>query len=257
MRILEDPEIVISDLHRQLNEHFKLRPPVGQSTISNYVNHSIGCTLKLIHPEPVDYNSPDRIEKLGRALHGVRPVKAVETKRGFNHYLLVAVDKNGLIASESTPQPDRMGVQHQCPCKKRRLQKYNLAGHIRRSLQRNVTEANATSWLHEVKRNFLLAIMAENEDDDLDESDGEEILMEKGSSSDSSDSSTSGSDIDKQGDGGEEVMSEEEQEKDEQMEELEEDEKMQEEEVEEEDVQQIPSTKSRYILRSSGTRLQA
>ncbi|OAQ22237.1 hypothetical protein K457DRAFT_1809891 [Linnemannia elongata AG-77] len=61
-RLLDEPDIPITDLHNQLNKHFRFKPSVSRSTVQNAVNKRIGYTLKLIHPEPKNYNDPDHIQ---------------------------------------------------------------------------------------------------------------------------------------------------------------------------------------------------
>ncbi|KAK3818025.1 MAG: hypothetical protein JOS17DRAFT_677014, partial [Linnemannia elongata] len=61
-RLLDEPDIPITDLHDQLYRHFRLKPPVSRSTVQNAVNKRIGNTLKQIHPEPKNYNDTDRIQ---------------------------------------------------------------------------------------------------------------------------------------------------------------------------------------------------
>ncbi|KAF9084598.1 hypothetical protein BGX29_002473 [Mortierella sp. GBA35] len=61
-RLLDEPDIPITDLHGQFNKHFRLKPPVSRSTVQNAVNRRIGYMLKLIHPEPKNYNDLDHIQ---------------------------------------------------------------------------------------------------------------------------------------------------------------------------------------------------
>ena len=133
VRLLDDPDIPLTDLHGQLNNHFCLKPPVSRSTVQNAVRNRGEYTLKLIHPEPVPYNDPDRVQarkvwaqqvngrfdslddfvyldesgfnvhirrKLFRASRAVRPVKLAAAQRGPSMSLVVAVDKTGLLACE-------------------------------------------------------------------------------------------------------------------------------------------------------------
>ena len=132
-RLLNDSDISLTDLHGQLNKHFRLKPPISRSTVQNVVNSRIDCTLNPIHLEPVHYNNPNRVQarkvwkqqvcersdcfddfvylgesglnlhirwKLGRAPRGVRLVKRSEAQRGPNMSLVVAVDMTGLPAFE-------------------------------------------------------------------------------------------------------------------------------------------------------------
>ncbi|KAG0195991.1 hypothetical protein BGX33_002266 [Mortierella sp. NVP41] len=62
-RLLEEPDLSISDLHAELNKKFRLRPPVSRNTIQNAVDKRIAYTLKLVHPELEDYNSDARREQ--------------------------------------------------------------------------------------------------------------------------------------------------------------------------------------------------
>ncbi|KAF9536727.1 hypothetical protein EC957_009871, partial [Mortierella hygrophila] len=57
--LLDDHDIPITDLHCQLNKHFRLKRP---STVQNTVYNRIDYSLKLNHPEPVNYNDPDRFQ---------------------------------------------------------------------------------------------------------------------------------------------------------------------------------------------------
>lgn len=61
-RLLEDPDIPLTDLRGQLNKNFRRKPPVSRSTVQNAVNNHNDYTLKLIHSEPVYYNDPDCVQ---------------------------------------------------------------------------------------------------------------------------------------------------------------------------------------------------
>lgn len=128
------PDQTIPSLQQELNTHFQLDPPISCSAVHRAVTKEAGYTLKMLRREPDSYNDPDHIasrqvwakdifnrhrsmdhfiyldesgfslhihRQFGRAPRGIHPFRSVPTQKGTNMSLLVAVDRNGLVASET------------------------------------------------------------------------------------------------------------------------------------------------------------
>lgn len=115
------PHKTISSLQQELNNHFQLDPPVSRSAIQRAITVEAGYTLKILRHEPDNYNDPNHIaarqlwakdtfnrhrsmdrfiyiDESGFSLHIHHQFG--RTQKGTNMSLLVAVDRNGLVASE-------------------------------------------------------------------------------------------------------------------------------------------------------------
>ncbi|KAF9121635.1 hypothetical protein BGW39_010370 [Mortierella sp. 14UC] len=59
---LSRPDITITILCQELNDHFNFSPPISTATVSRAVRDKAGYTLKLLRQEPADYNNPERLQ---------------------------------------------------------------------------------------------------------------------------------------------------------------------------------------------------
>ena len=132
-RLEERPDTPIKHIRREMIDHFQMVPAVSMSTVSRNIRNRIEFSLKLIRYEPVDYNSEQRIEdrynwvrrledtntlltdcvfldesgfnlhltrRFGRARKGQQATIVRPTQRGRNVSLMVAVAREGIVATE-------------------------------------------------------------------------------------------------------------------------------------------------------------
>ena len=127
------PDLPVADLRNHLIECFPSQRPSSMTTVSHAVRNLAGYTLKLLRYEPEDYNSPERIRarlewtqhfidiggsmmevvymdeagfnlhstrRFGRAERGKRAAVVRPTQKGRNVSMVVAVAREGIVASE-------------------------------------------------------------------------------------------------------------------------------------------------------------
>ncbi|CBQ70077.1 hypothetical protein sr10056 [Sporisorium reilianum SRZ2] len=120
----------VADLHNDIQKVFTFATPPSCSAINNTINNKLRYTLKLLHVEPANYNSPGRIltrqrwaesfidsganmfdcvfidespfnlhqhVSYGRAKRGERAIKTVASDRGQNILYMAAIGQEGII----------------------------------------------------------------------------------------------------------------------------------------------------------------